>query len=161
MSASSDDKNVTCRLIPLEEVPQKKHEYRFSEKIIVSDWLKISNILSEISMDIGENASMVVMEKSRELIRMARQTYTIDEDRKIAQKLSKGLLPSEFKEVDDVFDKKLDPNSHLYIYLVKFKGEEGERVWLDSSCFDRPFRYNKRDGLKVSDPLFAVERLED
>ncbi|XP_066933436.1 uncharacterized protein [Clytia hemisphaerica] len=166
MSASSDDKNVTCRLIPLEEVPQKKHEYRFSEKIIVSDWLKISNILSEISMDIGENASMVVMEKSRELIRMARQTYMIDEDRKIAQKLSKGLLPSEFKEVDDVFDKKLDPNSHLYIYLVKFKGEEGERVWLDSSCFDRPFRYNKRDGLKVSDPLFAdplfaVERLED
>uniref|UniRef100_A0A7M5V3V3 Ubiquitin-like protease family profile domain-containing protein n=2 Tax=Clytia hemisphaerica TaxID=252671 RepID=A0A7M5V3V3_9CNID len=161
MSASSDDKHATCRLIPLEKVPQKDHVYRMSDKIVVSDWLKISNILGEISMEESENGHMVVMEKSRAFIWHARATFMLDEDRKIAQKISKGLLPSEFKEVDDILDKKLDPNTHLYVYLVKFKGQVGKEVWLDSSCFDKPFQYGKRSGLKVSDSLFADEGLKD
>ena len=73
---------------------------------------------------------------------MRKAIYTLmdSEDRKVAQKILKGLLPSEFREVADIPDKKIDADTDQHVYCVKLKGQEQDTgVWLTKSCFDRPF----------------------
>ena len=158
LSAASDNDSATCRLIPLERVPGEKHLYSFAEKVVVSSWLKVSNVLGEIGM-IEKDGKFEVIGKSREFLRSAKFDFSESEDKKIAKQLSKSLPPSDFKEVEDVTDRKIDPETHQFIYHVKLKGQD-EQVWLYESCFNQPIRYSRRSGLKVPSTLFAREDKE-
>ena len=146
-SASNTDDSVTCRLIPLEKVASDKNLYVFPEKVIVSNWIKVSNILGEIKMISNSSNQFNILEKSLSVLKEAQDSLTQAADLKLAKTLTNNLPPADFREVSDILDKKVDLRSQEYLYLVKFKGnEENDPVWLNQSCFDRPVHFSKRKG---------------
>ena len=156
-SASNLDDGVTCQLIPLEKVKSEKDLYVLPHKIVVSSWMKVSNILGEVKMSCNKSNQFSILEKSLSVLDEAEQTLNEAADRKFAQSVSKSLPPVEFREVEDIIDKKIDPKTEEYLYLVKFKGGEGTPVWLNQSCFDRKIHFSKRKGFHSNEKIHASE----
>jgi len=156
-SASNLDESVTCQLIPLQKLSEEKNLYILPKKIVVSNWIKVLNIKGELKMSCNEDGEYSVIDKSLSVLEAAEDSDLLSEDLKCAKQLSNSLPPLGFHEVNDVIDKKLDPKTEEYLYLVKFKGEEqSDPVWLSQSCFDRPIHFSKRKGF-ASEKVFACD----
>lgn len=163
-SASNDDENVTCRLMALEKKPLHNYQYKMPQNIIVTKWFKVSNILGKIGLALISNETFEVEVKFRTKPLKVENNINEITGLKTAKSNLKSTLPAEFLEVDDITDRKIDAETeeYLYLYLVKFKGcEKDEPVWLESSCFNRSFSFNKRKGYSPSEALFASITTKD
>ena len=103
-SASNENDNVTCILIPL--VEKSLFVYEFPKRVIVSKPLKVTNVICEIGLRKGDGESFKVLQEFREHIASAKNELLKSKDSALAKTISKSLPIVGFQEVQDILKKK-------------------------------------------------------
>ena len=144
VSCSSDGINVKFRSILLTKVDDSL--LKFSDPLRVTRWLNVDKIYSVVHL-IKTGDFYEISESCKAIYREAMQKQVEKKDALLSKVLASSDVPMDYLEVKDIVDRKVDPKTHNFLYLVKFNDED-EHVWLPSQNFFNPVHYQRRGGKK-------------
>ena len=120
--------------------------------------IRVSNIFGKVGLKNNKDGSFDVLHKLyRERLSLDRRQIFEENYLEVAKFIAKTLLPIQFK-VEEIYKKRIDEKTQEQLYLVKFKNEDNN-VYLNETCFDQPFAYNKRQGLTTRSLHFADSKI--